>query len=204
MTLSRSTARVFTGTLSHLMVNEVMAAAQLTHTLRERERDTPIRISAEVLKTLGPLSEGPIALYGELTDGVLVVLGPDLRRRTLAAARPRGEMGPPAPQSVEGLLSDVTGHYAKATNAPYLKGRLVVDGSETTAILRGDLVRTLGPALQDGPVSLRGVRVGETFEVLGLVETPQAAKRALSREQKDARNARARQRRAKKKAWASI
>lgn len=201
MTLSRSTARVFTGLLSHLQMNEVMAAGLLTHTLRDSERDTPIRISAEVLTTLGTLTEGPIALYGDLKDGVLTVLGPDLRRRTLAAARPRGEMGPPAPQMIAGTIVSLNSLVARTTGKPYIKGTVMLqDGSTQTYLVRGPLADSFAETVTSTDVRLRGVMMGDAIEVLGF-EMPKAAapKRELSRDQKDARNARARARRAKKK-----
>lgn len=201
MTLTRSTARVFSGLLSHLQVNDVMAAGLLSHTLRDRPHDTPIRISAEVIPTLGTLTEGPVALYGELQDGVLTVLGPDLRRRTLAAARPRGEMGPPAPRTFEGVVADLAFNTARATGKLYIRGSLTCpseDGPVTlTFLVRSPLAETLGQDISDGPARLRGALVGDVLEVLGL--EPITAKRELSRAQKDARNARARERRASKK-----
>ncbi len=168
MTPSRSNARVFSGMLSHLMVNDVMAAGQLSHTYRDRPRDTPIRIDAEVLSKVGPLSEGPVALYGELKDGVLTVLGPDLRRSTLAAARPRGDMGPPAPKTVDAVLSEVDFRTAKATGKLYITGKATVGDETRTFIVRNPLAETLGENITDGAITVRGVVLGENFEILAL------------------------------------
>ena len=210
MTLSRSTARVFTGTLSNLVLGDGIATALLTHTLRERVRNTPITIPGAVIGRIENLSEGQVSLYGELKDGTLTVLGPDLRRRTLAAARPRGEMGPPAPQTVEGVLSDVSFLTARTTGKLYVKGTFEFATEEGTvtvpALVRSPLAETIGGDITDGVTTLRGVLLGDTFEVLGLVvpEAPAVpVKRALSRAQKDARNARARERRVEKKQQAN-
>jgi hypothetical protein len=153
------------------MVNETMAAGLLTHTHRERERDTPIRISADVMIKVGPLAEGPVALYGELKDGVLVVLGPDLRRSTLAAARPRGEMGPPAPHVVAGDLSAIEFRTARATGKLYITGQITVGSTTRAFLVRNPISEVIGGDITDGTVTLRGVLIGETFEVLGFDAT---------------------------------
>jgi hypothetical protein len=204
-----TTARVFSGLLSNLVVADGIAAGSLTHSFRERERTTPIQIAADVLVKIGTPSEGETALYGEIRDGVLVVLGPDLRRRTLAAARPRGEMGPPAPQTIEVEVMSLVQHTAKTTGKPYIKGSLKHEGVVKTYLVRGELAETFedhGELDAERDVHapfykrLRAVQVGDVVEVLDILPwEAKAPKRVLTREQKDARNASARARRAAKK-----
>jgi hypothetical protein len=198
-TTTMTITRVFSGLLSNLVVTDGIAAATLTHSFRERERATPIEIAADVMVRITDLAEGPTALYGELKDGVLTVLGPDLRRKTLAAARPRGEMGPPAPASLTAEIRSLESFVSRATGKTYLKGSLALaDGATKTFLVRGALAESLPVTLTGTHVVLRAVVLGDTVEVLGF-EGPVAQKRALSREQMDARNARARERRAAKK-----
>ncbi len=194
-----TTARVFSGMLSNLVVTDGIAAGTLTHTLRNVERVARIAIAADVLVRITDLSEGPAALYGELDGDVLTVLGPDLRRKTLAAARPRGEMGPPAPASLNVEILTLGAFTAKLTGKTYLKGSLALaDGTTRTFLVRGALAETLPQTITGTQVRLRAVILGETVEVLGF-EGSLPAKRELSRAQKDARNLRARERRAAKK-----
>ncbi len=232
MTLPRSAARVFTGILSNLSVTDGVVSALLAHTVRDRAVSSRITISADVALRLDGLAEGPVALYGALSQNHLTVLGPDLRRKTLAALRPRGDMGPPAPQVIEGVISNLAFHTAKVTGKLYLKARFAYateDGTvEKTLLVRHPLSEALATELGDGVATLRCLLVDDTLEVLALVtpapapvetvedvaavtveaaaegageaEAKTPAKRALTREQKDARNARARERRAASKA----
>ncbi len=182
MTLSRSTARVFTGTLSNLSVTDGVVTALLAHTVRDRAVSSPITIAADVALRLDGLAEGPVALYGALSQNRLTVLGPDLRRKTLAALRPRGEMGPPAPQVIEGVIANLAVHTAKATGKLYLKAGFAYateDGTvEKTILVRYPLSEALAPELGDGVATLRCVLVGDTLEVLALVAPADAPARS--------------------------
>lgn len=168
-----TTTRVFSGTLSQLVIADGAATALLTHTLRARTRTTPITIPGTVLGEIANLSEGPIALYGALSDNALVVLGPDRRRSTLAAARPRGEMGPPAPQVVAGDLSEIDFVTARATGKLYITGRLrcgdAQGGVTHPVLVRSPIADRIGGEITDGPVRVRAVRFGDTLEILDLV-----------------------------------
>ncbi len=203
-----TTTRVFSGLLSNLVVADGIAAGTLTHTLRNVERVARITIAADVLVRITDLSEGPAALYGELDGDVLTVLGPDLRRKTLAAARPRGEMGPPAPQNLACEIVSYGRQISKATGKVYLKGTLrLADGLDRTYLVRNsDLAIDMAENLSDSksfredPIDLTVVMMGDVIEVIGIpAPVMNAPKRALTREQKDAKNARARARRAAKK-----
>lgn len=99
---------VYSGVLSEIMVLHLgdghpVVSAILTRTVRGESVRVPIAAAGPALESVQDqmVEDGEVAFYGRMGDTTFVVLGPDLRRRTLV--RNGIPVPPRAPRSVRSV-----------------------------------------------------------------------------------------------------